>query len=88
MSMEALWAAFLRYERSAIVTKICKNRLKHQRPQDRVLFDEKRKRHSVRAASRLSLKVLRFESDLYELNILSNEAWSWIFDGKGPKIQY
>ena len=36
----------------------------------------------MRAASRLSLKVLRFESDLCELKRLLNEVWSWIFDGK------
>ena len=29
----------------------------------------------MRAASRLSLNVLRFESDLCELNGLHNEAW-------------
>ena len=29
----------------------------------------------MRAASRLNLKVLRFDSNLFELNRLSNEAW-------------
>ena len=53
-------------------TKRCSetNHLKHQVPGERSLYDEKRERHSVRAASRLSLKVLRFESNLCELNRL------------------
>ena len=46
------------------------NRLKHQKPRERALYVNIRERHSVRAASRISLKVLRFESDLCELNRL------------------
>ena len=34
----------------------------------RGFYEAVRERHSVRAASRFSLKVLRIESDLYELN--------------------
>ena len=40
-----------------------------------LFYEITKERHSVRAASRLSLKVLRFESDLCELNRLWNEAW-------------
>jgi hypothetical protein len=43
------------------------NRLKHQKPWERGFYEAIRERHSVRAASRFSLKVLRFESDLCEL---------------------
>ena len=35
-----------------------------------LFYEITKERHSVRAASRLSLKVLRFESDLCELNRL------------------
>jgi hypothetical protein len=35
-----------------------------------IFYGVTKERHSVRAASRLSLNVLRFESDLYELNRL------------------
>ena len=40
------------------------NRLKHHKPWERAFYEAIRDRHSVRAASRFSLKVLRFESDL------------------------
>ena len=43
------------------------NWLKHQKPRERELYEAIRERHSVKAASRFSLKVLRFESDLCEL---------------------
>jgi hypothetical protein len=43
------------------------NRLKHQKPEEREFYEAIRERHSVRAASQFSLKVLRFESDLCEL---------------------
>jgi hypothetical protein len=46
------------------------NQLKHQNPWERGFYEAIRERHSVRAESRLSLNVLRFESDLYELNRL------------------
>ena len=35
-----------------------------------LFYEISKERHSVRAASRFSLKVLRFESDLCELNRL------------------
>ena len=47
-----------------------KNRLKHQKPWEREFYEAIRERHSVRAASRLSLNVPRIESDLCELNRL------------------
>jgi hypothetical protein len=37
---------------------------------DGYFYEVTKERHSVRAASRLSLNVLRFESDLCELNRL------------------
>ena len=43
------------------------NRLKHQKPGERAFYGAIRERHSVRAASRFSLKVLRVDSDLCEL---------------------
>ena len=45
-------------------TKRCSetNQLKHQEPGERSFYEAIRERNSVRAASRLSLKVLRFES--------------------------
>ena len=43
------------------------NRLKHQKPEEREFYEVIRERHSVRAASRFSLKVLRVDSDLCEL---------------------
>ena len=43
------------------------NRLKYQKPWERAFYEAIRDRHSVRAASRFSLKVLRVESDLCEL---------------------
>jgi len=43
------------------------NRLKHQKHEEREFYEAIRERHSVRAASRFSLKVLRFERDLCEL---------------------
>jgi len=46
------------------------NRLKHQKPWEREFYKAIRERHSVRAVSRFSLKVLRFESDLCELKRL------------------
>ena len=46
------------------------NRLKHQKPREREFYEAIRERHSVRAASRFSLKVLRVESDLCELDRL------------------
>ena len=64
-----------------ILLKLCNhgcwqtNRLKHQKPGERALYEAIRERHSVRAASRFSLKVLRFEGDLCDLNGLWNDAW-------------
>jgi hypothetical protein len=46
------------------------NQLKHQKPWERGFYEAIRERHSVRAESRLSLNVLRFERDLCELNRL------------------
>ena len=43
------------------------NRLKYQKPEELVFYAAIRERHSVRAASRFSLKVLRVDSDLCEL---------------------
>ena len=43
---------------------------KHQYSFDEYVYEVTKERHSVRAASRLSLNVLRFESDLCELNRL------------------
>ena len=43
------------------------NQLKHQKPVEREFYEAIRERHSVRAASRFSLKVLRVDSDLCEL---------------------
>ena len=43
------------------------NRLKHHKRWERGFYEATRERHSVRAASRFSLKVLRVESDLCEL---------------------
>ena len=51
------------------------NERKHQKPREREFYEAIRERHSVRAASRFSLKILRVESDLCELNRLWNEAW-------------
>ena len=51
------------------------NEPKHQYLVDGYFYEITKERHSVRAASRLSLNVLRFESDLCELNRLWNEAW-------------
>ena len=46
------------------------NEPKHQYSIDGYFYEITKERHSVRAASRLSLNVLRFESDLCELNRL------------------
>ena len=46
------------------------NAPKHQYPFDEFFYEVTKERHSVRAASRFSLNVLRFESDLCELNRL------------------
>ena len=46
------------------------NESKHQYLVDGYVYEITKERHSVRAASRLSLKVLRFERDLCELNRL------------------
>ena len=46
------------------------NEPKHQYSFDDYFYEVTNERHSVRAASRLSLIVLRFESDLCELNRL------------------
>ena len=46
------------------------NEPKHQHLVDGYFYEITKERHSVRAASRLSLNVLRFESDLCELNKL------------------
>ena len=55
----------------ALIIGCCQtNWLKHHKPGERVFYEAIRERHSVRAASRFSLKVLRFESDLCELNRL------------------
>ena len=43
------------------------NRLKHQKPGERAFYKAIKERHSVRAASRFSLKALRVDSDLCEL---------------------
>jgi hypothetical protein len=46
------------------------NEPKHQCLVDGYFYEITKERHSVRAASRFSLNVLRFESDLCELNRL------------------
>jgi len=46
------------------------NEPKHQCLVDGYFYEVTKERHSVRAASRFSLNVLRFESDLCELNRL------------------
>jgi hypothetical protein len=46
------------------------NEPKHQYLVDGYFYEVTNERHSVRAASRFSLNVLRFESDLCELNRL------------------
>ena len=46
------------------------NEPKHQYSFDGYVYEVTNERHSVRAASRFSLNVLRFESDLCELNRL------------------
>ena len=46
------------------------NEPKHQYLVDGYFYEVNNERHSVRAASRFSLNVLRFESDLCELNRL------------------
>ena len=46
------------------------NEPKHQDSFDGYVYEVTKERHSVRAASRFSLNVLRFESDLCELNRL------------------
>ena len=46
------------------------NESKHQYSFDEYFYEITNERHSVRAASRLSLNILRFESDLCELNRL------------------
>ena len=46
------------------------NEPKHQDSFDAYFYEVTKERHSVRAASRFSLKVLRVESDLCELNRL------------------
>ena len=46
------------------------NEPKHQYLVDGYFYEITKERHSVRAASRFSLNVLRFESDLCELNRL------------------
>jgi len=46
------------------------NEPNHQYSFDGFSYEVTNERHSVRAASRLSLNVLRFESDLCELNKL------------------
>jgi hypothetical protein len=54
------------------LTKWCcqTNEPKHQYSFDEFFYEVTKERHSVRAASRLSLKVQRFESDLCELKRL------------------
>ena len=53
------------------VNRCCQtNEAKHQYSFDGYFYEVTKERHSVRAASRLSLNVLRFESDLCELNRL------------------
>ena len=51
------------------------NEPKHQDSFGEFFYEVTKERHSLRAASLLSLNVLRFESDLCELNRLWNEAW-------------
>ena len=46
------------------------NRLKHQKPEERAFYEAIRERHSVRAASRFTLKVVRVDIDFCELNRL------------------
>ena len=53
------------------IQRCCKtNEPKHQYSFDEYFYEVINERHSVRAASRFSLNVLRFESDLCELNRL------------------
>ena len=67
--MELISSGMGKHWESVQVTKgSCQtNRLKHQKHEKRAFYEAIRERHSVRAASRFSLKVLRFESDLCEL---------------------
>ena len=51
------------------------NEPEHQYSFDAHVYQVTKERHSLRAASRFSLNVLRFESDLCELNRLWTEAW-------------
>ena len=51
------------------------NEPKHQDSFGEFFYEVTKERHSLRAASLLSLNVLRFESDLCTLNRLWNEAW-------------
>ena len=53
------------------VIRCCQtNESKHQYSFDGFSYEVTKERHSVRAASRFNLNVLRFESDLCELNRL------------------
>ena len=50
------------------VIRCCQtNRLKHQKPGEHTFYEATNECHSVRAASRFSLKLVRVESDLCEL---------------------
>ena len=68
MSVKDIMRVVLVYQYS---TWCCQtNEPKHQYSFDEFFYEVTNERHSVRAASRLSLNVLRFESDLCELNRL------------------
>ena len=62
-------------------------RLKHQQSKSVKFYEITNERHSVRAVSRLSLKVLRCDSDFCDLKRSWNEACSWIFNGKNQFLQ-
>ena len=65
MSIKDIMRVVLVYQRCCQT-----NELKHQYSFDEYFYEVTKERHSLRAASRFSLNVLRFESDLCELNRL------------------
>ena len=74
-SQTIICSLVLAFRTMSIDTKVCArccqtNQPKHQYSFDEYFYEVTNERHSVRAASRLSLNVLRFESDLFELNRL------------------
>jgi len=70
--MGLLWVKNKSFEERAKEARRCcqTNEPKHQYSIDGYFYEVTKERHSVRAASRFSLNVERFESDLCELNKL------------------